>query len=133
VGQLRYPVGFAKFHRLDGLHARPPVEYPRLDGPGRRLDLQEGAAKRHLPSVSGQEDEVVVTADAQVDRAGPHFLPVGGDGFAHVLGLGQDVEDELDGGVEVPGEDDLEVARELDTGRSASFRCHCRLLVVAAL
>src|SRR4051812_23630042 len=49
-GQPRDPVGLLKINRLDGLHVRPAVENPRLDGTSRRLELHVRSAKRHLAS-----------------------------------------------------------------------------------
>ena len=42
---LRHSVSLVQIHRLDGVRIRPPFEQPRLDGPGRRLDLQVGSPK----------------------------------------------------------------------------------------
>src|SRR5947209_15461511 len=123
--QLRHSVSLLQIHGLDGLRIWPPFEQPRLDGPGRRLDLQEGATERALGSVVGHEDEVVVPPDAQVDRADRHLLPKWSDRFPHMLRLRQYVEDEFDRRVELSSEENLELIREFDDCRPMPIRCHC--------
>src|SRR5262249_9192435 len=76
-------------------------------------------------------DDVVAPPDAQVDRAHRHRVRERREPVAHVLGLGEDVEDELERGVERSSRDDLELARELDHCGSMAVRCHGALLLVA--
>jgi hypothetical protein len=45
-------------------------------------------------------------------------LPEGGERLPHMLGLRGYVEDESDRSVELPGDDNVEIVRELDDGRS---------------
>src|SRR2546427_10147933 len=71
--QLRHSISLVQIHGLDGVRIWPPFEQPRLDGPGRRLDLQVGSPKGALGSVFGHEDDVVVPSNAQVDRALRHL------------------------------------------------------------
>src|SRR5260370_87221 len=86
--QLRYSVGFVQIHGLDGLRIWPTFGQPRLDGAGRRLDLQPGSTKRALGSVVGREGDVVVPPNAQVDRALGHLTLKWSEPFAHMLRLG---------------------------------------------
>ena len=44
VRQPRHTVSLLQLRRLDRMSIWPPFEQPRLDGPGRRLDLQVGPA-----------------------------------------------------------------------------------------
>src|SRR6266700_1426493 len=62
--------------------------------------------------------------DAQVDRADRHLVLERGEPVADVLRLRQPVEDELDRRAELPGGDDLELARVFDDCGPVAFRCH---------
>ena len=119
-----------QIHGVDGVRIRPPFEQPRRDSPDRGLDLQVGAPKRALGSVFGHEDDVVFPPDAQVDRALRHHIREWSEPLAHMLGLRQYVEDELDRSVELSNGDNLEIAREFDHCRPMPIRRHRRLLVV---
>src|SRR6476646_6344470 len=103
---------------------RTPLEHPRLDRTGRRLDLQVGATKRTLGSVLGHEDLVVFPADAQVDRALLHLTPARRKPSAHVLRLRQRVEDEVDGSFELPGDEHVEIIRQF-VDRCPMTISHC--------
>src|SRR5215813_12608958 len=123
--QLRHSVSLLQIDRLDGLSIWPPVEQPRLNGPDRRLNFQEGSPKRALSSVVGHEDEVVVPSDVQVDRALRHVLPKWSDRFSHMLRFREYVKNECDGSVELSGDDNLEFIREFDDRRAVPVSCHC--------
>src|SRR6266567_3474579 len=122
---LRDSIGFVQIYGLDGLRIRPPFEQPRLDGSGRRLDLQVGSTKRALRSVAGHEDDVVVPPDAQVDRALRDLALKWSEPFAHMLRLRQYIEDECDRSLELSSGDNLEFVREFDDCRPMPIRFHC--------
>jgi hypothetical protein len=62
-GQLRHSVSFVQIEGLHGLHIGPSVERPRLDGPGRRLDLQVGSTKRALGKAARRQLEQITRPD----------------------------------------------------------------------
>src|SRR5262245_7719362 len=109
----RHSVSLVQVYRLDRLRIRPTFEQPRVDDPGRPLDLQVGSTKRAFGSVRGHEDEVVVPPDAQVDRAHRHLVLKRSEPVAHMLWLRQYVEDEFDRSIELTRGENLEITRKL--------------------
>src|SRR6185437_7002964 len=86
-------------------------------------DRVGGSTSRYVPrnahsTPSSDEYELVVAAHTQVDRALRHHLAERRDGLAHVLLLREDVEHERDRRLELACDEDLQLARKLDHGRS---------------
>jgi hypothetical protein len=92
-----------------------------------------GSTSRYVPRnehsipSGGLEDDVVVTADPQVDRALRHLVLEGSEPVAHVLRLRERVEDERERSVELSRGEDLQLGRELDDRRSVPIGCFHRL------
>ena len=119
------PSSSCMIHRLHGLDVRPPVEHPCRHRPHRALDLEECAVQR-APDAVGKDARVAVfAAGPEVDLADLERLVPAGEPDAHVLGLRQDVEEELGGASYSPRDQHLTVARERERGRATSSGRHC--------
>src|SRR6266849_5469783 len=130
--QLRYSLGFVQIHGLYGLRIWPTFEQPRLDGPGRRLDLQVGSTKRALGSV-GCEDDVVLPPTR---RSIEHSVTSHSNGANHSLTCSGFVNTSKTSAIGASNSRVITTSRSFGlsiTARPYGFRGTVTLLVVVAL